>query len=262
MFIDSHSHLDVPNYDADRDEVIARARAAGVELMLEIAGSDVGKGSLEPGLRLTEQHDFIFAAVGLHPHEASLYNAELERTLLECSRHPKVIGWGEIGLDYYYDNSPRDVQQQVFRRQLELAIERRLPAIIHTRDAEADTISILREHWAQAGGSEIGGIIHCFTGTQTLADAVLDLGFHISFSGVVTFKTAEELRHVARSVPMDRLLIETDCPFLAPMPYRGKRNEPAFVVETAKKLAELKQISVEEIASVTSSNFKTLFGLT
>lgn len=261
MFIDSHSHLDVSNYDADRSEVIARARAAGVELMLEIAGSDVGKGSLEPGLRLAEEHEFIFAAVGLHPHEASLYDAELEQTLLECSRHPKVIGWGEIGLDYYYDHSPRDVQQQVFRRQLELALEQKLPVIIHTRDAEDDTISILREHWQQAGGAEIGGIIHCFTGTQTLADAALEIGFHISFSGVVTFKTAEELRSVARTVPMERLLIETDCPFLAPMPYRGKRNEPAFVVETAKKLAELKQTSVEEIANITSGNFRRLFGM-
>lgn len=261
MFIDSHSHLDVSNYDADRSEVIARARAAGVELMLEIAGSDVGKGSLEPGLRLAEEHEFIFAAVGLHPHEASLYDAELEQTLLECSRHPKVIGWGEIGLDYYYDHSPRDVQQQVFRRQLELALEQKLPVIIHTRDAEDDTISILREHWQQAGGAEIGGIIHCFTGTQTLADAALEIGFHISFSGVVTFKTAEELRSVARTVPMERLLIETDCPFLAPMPYRGKRNEPAFVLETAKKLAELKGVSFEELATLTTRNFKRLFNL-
>ena len=138
MFIDSHAHLDVPNYDADRADVIDRARAAGVELMLEIAGSDVGKGSLRPGLKLAEEHEFIYAAIGLHPHEAGLYDDALEQTLLECSRHPKVIGWGEIGLDYYYDNSPRDVQQQAFRRQLELAFERKLPVIIHTRDAEED----------------------------------------------------------------------------------------------------------------------------
>lgn len=261
MFIDSHAHLDVPNYDADRAEVIARARASSVELMLEIAGSDVGKGSLGPGLRLAEEYEFIYAAVGLHPHEASLYDAQLEQTLLECSRHPKVIGWGEIGLDYYYDNSPRNVQQMAFRRQLELAIERRLPVIIHTRDADEDTITILRESWFEKGGSEIGGIIHCFTGTQGLADAAVEMGFHISFSGVVTFKTAEELRAVARSVPMERLLIETDCPFLAPVPHRGKRNEPAFVIETAKKLAELKLTSVEEIARVTSGNFRRLFGL-
>lgn len=261
MFIDSHAHLDVSNYDADRAEVIARARAAGVELMLEIAGSDVGKGSLEPGLRLADEHEFIYAAIGLHPHEASLYNTLLEKTLLDCSRHPKVVGWGEIGLDYHYDNSPRDVQRQVFQRQLELAIERRLPVIIHTREAEEDTIAILRKTWAENGGADIGGIIHCFTSSQALADAALEMGFYISFSGVLTFKTAEELRSVAQSVPMERLLIETDCPFLAPIPHRGKRNEPAFVIETAKKLAELKQTSIEEIADVTSGNFRRLFGL-
>lgn len=261
MFIDSHAHLDVPNYDADRAEVIARARAAGVEIMLEIAGSDVGKGSLAPGLKLAEEHPFIYAAIGLHPHEASLYDEALEQTLLECSRHPKVIGWGEIGLDYYYDNSPRDQQQRAFRRQLELALERRLPVIIHTRDAEDDTITLLGEVWANAGGAEIGGIIHCFTGTQKLANAAIEMGFHISFSGVVTFKTAEELRDVARSVPMERLLIETDCPFLAPVPHRGKRNEPAFVLETARKLAELKQTSVEQIGRITSGNFGRLFKL-
>ncbi|MBS1789879.1 MAG: TatD family hydrolase [Acidobacteria bacterium] len=261
MLIDSHAHLDVPNYDADRAEVIDRARAAGVEIMLEIAGSDVGKGSLAPGLRLAEEHEFIYAAIGLHPHEASLYDVQLEQILLDCSRHPKVIGWGEIGLDYHYDHSPRDVQRQVFQRQLELAAERRLPAIIHTREAEEDTIAILRQTWAENGGADIGGIIHCFTSSQALADAALEMGFYVSFSGVLTFKTAEELRSVARSVPMERLLIETDCPFLAPIPYRGKRNEPAFVVETAKKLAELKQTSVEEIGHVTSDNFRRLFRL-
>jgi TatD DNase family protein len=261
MFIDSHAHLDVPNYDADRAEVIARAQAAGVEIMLEIAGSDIGKGSLAPGLKLAEEHLFIYAAIGLHPHEASLYDEALEQTLLEYSRHPKVIGWGEIGLDYYYDNSPRDVQQRVFRRQLELGLERRLPVIVHTRDAEEDTIAILHDAWANEGGAEIGGIIHCFTSTQKLACAAIEMGFYISFSGVVTFKTAEELREVARSVPAERLLIETDCPFLAPVPHRGKRNEPAFVLETARKLAELQQTSMEEIGRITSGNFRRLFNL-
>ncbi|MEO6724267.1 MAG: TatD family hydrolase [Blastocatellia bacterium] len=261
MFIDSHAHLDTPNYDADRAEVIARARAAGVEIMLEIAGSDIGKGSLEPGLKLAEEYEFIYAAIGLHPHEASLYDTALEQTLLEHSSHPKVIAWGEIGLDYFYDHSPRDVQQRAFRRQLELAINFRLPVIIHTRDAEEDTIAILRETWANADGTSIGGIIHCFTGTQELADAAIEMGFHISFSGVVTFKTAEELRNVARNVPMERLLIETDCPFLAPIPHRGKRNEPAFVIETARKLSELKATSLEEIAHITSDNFRRLFHL-
>lgn len=261
MFIDSHAHLDVPNYDADRAEVIARAQAAGVELMLEIAGSDIGKGSLPNGLRLAEEHPFIYAAVGLHPHEASLYDESLEAQLMTAAQHPKVIGWGEIGLDYHYDHSPREVQRHVFARQLELARQVQLPAIIHTREAEDDTLAILREHWAQSGGAEIGGIIHCFTSTQALADAALAMGFSISFSGVVTFKAAEELRAVARNVPLDRLLIETDCPFLAPVPHRGKRNEPAFVVETARKLAELKGVSVAEIAQVTTANFKRLFKL-
>jgi TatD DNase family protein len=261
MFIDSHAHLDVPNYNADRAEVIARAQAAGVEIMLEIAGSDVGKGSLPNGLKLAEEYPFIYAAVGLHPHEASLYDAALEAELLAAAQHAKVIGWGEIGLDYHYDHSPREVQRQVFARQLELARQTQLPAIIHTREAEDDTITILRETWADQGGGALGGIIHCFTSTQALADAALEMGFYISFSGVITFKAAEELRAVARTVPLDRMLIETDCPFLAPIPYRGKRNEPAFVVETAKKLAELKGMSVAEIAQVTTDNFKRLFKL-
>jgi len=261
MFIDSHAHLDVPNYDADRVEVIDRAREAGVEMMLEICGSDVAKGSLDIGLKLAEDYPFIYAAVGLHPHEASLFDDALEQKLLSMSDHEKVIGWGEIGLDYHYDHSPRDTQRRVFRSQLELALERRLPVIIHTREAEDDTIQILRESWAEAGGAEIGGIIHCFTGTQKLADATIDMGFHISFSGVLTFKNARELRDVARAVPADRLLVETDCPYLAPLPYRGKRNEPAFVRETAAKLAELKSLSLEEIARVTSGNFKRLFNV-
>src|SRR5215510_10456846 len=215
MFIDSHAHLDVPNYAAD----------------------------------------------GVHPHEASLYDEVLERKLLAMSDHEKVIGWGEIGLDYHYDHSPREDQRRVFRRQLRLALERRLPAIIHTREAEDDTIRILREDWAEVGGDAIGGIIHCFTGTQKLADDAIEMGFHISFSGVLTFKNASDLREVARSVPTERLLVETDCPYLAPLPHRGKRNEPAFVRETAAKLAELKGVNVEEIALSTGENFKRLFNM-
>jgi TatD DNase family protein len=261
MFVDSHAHLDVPNYDADRAEVISRARQSGVGLILEICGSDIAKGSLDVGLKLAEGYPFIYAAVGVHPHEASLYDEALERKLLAMSDHEKVIGWGEIGLDYHYDHSPRDAQRRVFSRQLQLALERRLPAIIHTREAEDDTIQILREDWADAGGHAVGGIIHCFTGTQKLADAAIELGFHISFSGVLTFKNAGDLREVARSVPMERLLVETDCPYLAPLPHRGKRNEPAFVLETAAKLAELKSVGVEEIASATCGNFKRLFNL-
>lgn len=261
MLIDSHAHLDTPAFDADRAEVIARAQAAGVELFLEIAGSDVAKGSLATGIALAEQHDFIYAAVGLHPHEASIYDEALEQQFRQLARHPKVIGWGEIGLDYYYDHSPRDVQQNVFRRQLELALQAHKPVIIHTRDAEDDTIQLLREAWFERGGKELGGIIHCFTGTQKLADAALAMGLHISFSGVVTFKNAHELRAVAESVPLAQLLVETDCPYLAPVPYRGKRNEPAFVKETATFLATLRGISFEELAAVTSANFKRLFRL-
>jgi TatD DNase family protein len=261
MLIDSHAHLDVPNYDADRAELIDRARQSGVEMILEICGSDIAKGSLDIGLKLAEKYPFIYAAVGVHPHEASLYDEALEGKLLGMSEHEKVIGWGEIGLDYHYDHSPRDAQRRVFRRQLRLALERRLPAIIHTREAEDDTIQILREGWAEAGGDVVGGIIHCFTGTQSLADAAIDMGFHISFSGVLTFKNAAGLREVAGSVPMERLLVETDCPYLAPLPHRGKRNEPAFVLETAARLAELKGVGVEEIARVTSDNFTRLFNV-
>jgi TatD DNase family protein len=261
MLIDSHAHLDVPNYDADRAEVINRARQSGVEMILEICGSDIAKGSLDVGLKIAEEYPFIYAAVGLHPHEASLYDEALERKLVAMSGHEKVIGWGEIGLDYHYDHSPRDAQRRAFRRQLRLALERRLPAIIHTREAEDDTIQILREDWAEVGGDAVGGIIHCFTGTRRLADAAMGMGFHISFSGVLTFKNAADLREVARSVPMERLLVETDCPYLAPLPHRGKRNEPAFVLETAAKLAELKSVAVDEIASVTGGNFKRLFNL-
>jgi TatD DNase family protein len=256
MFIDSHAHLDVPQYDADRAEVIDRARGAGIDTMLEICGSDVAKGSLDIGIKLADEYPFIYAAVGVHPHEANLYDEALEQKLIEMTGHEKVVGWGEIGLDYYYDNSPRDVQRKVFRRQVELARKCDLPIIIHTRDAEDDTIAILKD--APPG---ISGVIHCFTGTQNLAETAIRMGFYISFSGVLTFKTAGDLREVARNTPPDKILIETDCPYLAPVPHRGKRNEPAFVKDTAAKLAEIKGESIEEIARITSSNFKRLFRL-
>jgi TatD DNase family protein len=256
MFIDSHAHLDVPQFDADRAEVIDRARGAGIDTMLEICGSDVAKGSLDIGIKLAEEYPFIYAAVGVHPHEASLYDEALEQKLIEMTGHEKVVGWGEIGLDYYYDNSPRDLQRKIFRRQLELGRRCNLPIIIHTRDAEDDTIAILKD--APPG---ISGVIHCFTGTQNLAETAIRMGFYISFSGVLTFKTAGDLREVARNTPLDKLLIETDCPYLAPVPHRGKRNEPAFVKDTAAKLAEIKGASIEEIARITSANFKRLFRL-
>lgn len=259
MLIDSHVHLDGSAYDTDRDAVIARAREAGVEIMLEIAGSDIGQGSLEPGLRLATAYDFIYAAVGLHPHEASLFDQALEERLLEAASHPKVVGWGEIGLDYHYDHSPRATQCAVFRRQLELARIRRLPVIIHTREAEEETVAILREHWADSEARQIGGVFHCFSGSAELARAALDLGFHLSFSGVVTFKNAGELREIARTAPLDRLLIETDCPYLAPIPHRGKRNEPAFVRVTATLIAELRGLELAQLAAATTNNFRQLF---
>lgn len=259
MLIDSHVHLDVAQFEEDREEVIARARAVGIELMLEIAGSDIGAGSLPRGLRLAETYPFIYAAVGLHPHEANIYDEALETVLLTASQHPKVIGWGEIGLDFHYDHSPREVQRRVFRRQMELACQTGLPPIIHTREAEDETIDILDDVWTDPAARERGGVFHCFTGTRALADAALARGFMLSFSGIVTFRSATELQEIAASLPADRFLIETDCPYLAPVPHRGRRNEPAFVRETAAFLADLRGVPVEELIAATAQNFRRLF---
>ena len=192
------------------------------------------------------------------PHEARLLDDELYPKLQDLSQHPKVIAWGEIGLDYHYDNSPREVQREAFKRQLRMARERRLPISIHTREAEADTLAILDEEWKDSG---LGGVIHCFTGTRSFAEAAVERGFLISFSGVITFKKAEDLRETARRLPIEKLLIETDSPFLAPVPYRGRRNEPAYVVETARAIAELRGTIVEAIGRATSENFTRLFKL-
>ncbi len=260
MLIDSHCHLDTTSFDADREDAIARARAAGVELMLEIAGSDIATGSLARGIQLAEQFPFIYAAVGVHPHEASLYDDALEGTLLELTQHPKVIGWGEIGLDFHYDYSPRETQRIAFRRQLELATEKQLPVIIHTREAEVDTLDILRGI-AAAGEGGLSGVMHCFTGSAQLAEAALEIGLLISFSGVVTFKNAAGLREIARWVPIERILVETDSPYLAPVPHRGKRNEPSFLPATAALIAELRGLALHELGEFTSANFRRLFKL-
>ena len=256
MLFDSHVHLDTRAFDDDREAVISRARQSGVDLMIEIAGSDVGEGSLDRGIKLAEDFDFIYAAIGLHPHEASIFNKDLEQRLITLSSHPKVVAWGEIGLDYHYNYSPPEVQRSVFKRQLEIAANRSLPVIIHTREAEDETIEILSEFSAS-----LSGVMHCFTGSTKLAEAALNLGFYISFSGVLTFKNAGELREIASQAPLDRLLVETDCPYLAPVPHRGKRNEPAFVVETAKEIARLRSVSFETIAEATTSNSQRLFGI-
>ena len=255
MFVDSHAHLEMEQFNADREQMLARARETGVETIVAI-GSGTGPGSLDCGIQLAAQHEFIYATIGIHPHEAKLANDADFAELARLAQRPKVIAWGEIGLDYHYDNSPRDVQREAFRKQLRMARERELPAVIHTREAEADTLAILNEEWKDSG---IAGVIHCFTGTRSFAEAAVELGFYISFSGVVTFKNAGELRETACALPVDKILIETDSPFLAPVPYRGRRNEPAFVVETARAIAELRDTTAEEIRQATSANFMRLF---
>ncbi|HEU0004940.1 MAG TPA: TatD family hydrolase [Terriglobia bacterium] len=255
MFIDSHAHLDSADFDPDRPAVIERAQAAGVTRVLAI-GSGTGPGTLDCAIKLAETFEGVDASIGIHPHEAALATEDDFRLLAELAEHPAVVAWGEIGLDFHYDHSPRDVQREVFARQLKLAAERRLPVIIHTREAEEETLNVLLEHWGQP---EIGGILHCYSGSLELAQAGLEMGFLISFSGMLTFPKAQNVRDVAHRLPMERLLIETDAPFLAPVPHRGKRNEPAFVVETAKAMAQLKETSIEVIARQTSENYRRLF---
>jgi TatD DNase family protein len=253
MFVDSHAHIDGPEFNEDRDDVIQRARAAGVEVILNVGTGDPHSGDLERGAALAEKHDNVFAAVGVHPHDARHFDITAERRILDLiDRSNRILAWGEIGLDFHYDNSPRDVQRAAFRRQLELASQRKLPVIIHSREAQDETIQMLRE-------SDVKGVMHCFSGSQAFADQAIALGFFISFSGIVTFKKAVELQQVAATVPQDRLLIETDCPYLAPIPHRGKRNEPAFVVEVARRVAELRGVTVEEIERITTANFGRLF---
>jgi TatD DNase family protein len=256
MYIDSHAHIEMTDFNADRDEVIARARGAGVEVIVCVGNGEVAANSHSAAFKVAEQHPFIYTTVGVHPHEARLMDDELCARLADMSSHPKVIAWGEIGLDYHYDNSPRDAQQSAFVKQLRMARERALPAIIHTREAEADTLAILDREWKDAG---LPGVIHCFTGTRAFAEEAIERGFYISFSGVVTFKKADDLRETAKRLPVERLLIETDSPFLAPVPHRGRRNEPAYVVETARAIAAVRGVTTEEIGLATAANFKRLF---
>ena len=251
MLTDSHCHLDDKQFDPDRSEVIARAREAGVERMMSI-GTGSGPPDLEAALRLARQHDFIYATVGVHPHDASKATPETLAALEGLAAETKVLAIGEIGLDYHYDFSPRDVQRDVFIAQLKLAGRAGKPIVIHTREAWDDTLLVLREHWSGAG------IIHCFSGGPAEARQALDLGFYLSFGGVITFPKAEALRDAARMAPEDRLLVETDAPYLAPVPKRGKRNEPAFMLETARRLAEVRGVAPEHIAEVTTGNFERL----
>jgi TatD DNase family protein len=249
--IDSHCHLDDKQFDADRAEVIARARESGVERMLAIGTGD-GPPDLEAGLRLARQHPFMYATVGVHPHNAAKATPETFAALESLAGEPKVLAVGEIGLDYHYDFSPRDVQREAFIAQMELAARAGKPIVIHTREAWDDTLRLLREHWHGAG------VMHCFSGGAAEARQALDLGFHLAFGGVLTFPKADNVREAARIAPEDRLLVETDAPYLAPVPKRGKRNEPAFLVETVRRLAEVRGVAPEQIAEVTTRNFERL----
>ncbi len=263
VLVDSHAHLEGKQFDADREEVIARARAAGVELILAIGNGD-GPETLDCGFKLAQQHEFIYASVGIHPHEAQLATDAAYEKMERLAGQPKVIAWGEIGLDYYYDHSPRETQKAVFIHQMEQARAAKLPIIIHCRPSEGsenawdDTLALLQQHWASSG---LGGILHCFTGSWGHAERALDLGFLISFAGNVTFPKAQAIRDVAARVPLNQMLIETDSPYLAPVPYRGKRNEPAFVAETARQLGELRGVSTEELGRRTAANFRGFFSL-
>jgi len=252
--IDSHCHLDNPQFDPDREAVIARALAAGVERMVVI-GTGEGPPDLKAGIRLADRHESIYATVGVHPHDASTATRETYRELRELLKHPKVIAMGEIGLDYHYDHSPRDVQRDIFLKQMLIAGEARKPIVIHTREAWEDTIALLEVYWRPYG---LGGIMHCFSGGPPQAALCLDLGFHLSFGGIITFPKASEVQEAARQTPADRILVETDAPYLAPVPHRGKRNEPAFIAQTARKLAELRGVTPEEIARTTTENFQRL----
>ena len=259
MFVDSHAHIDGKEYDADRDEVVRRAREAGVCAILNVGTGDPHSGSLERAVKVAEEYESVYAAIGVHPHDARLFDDEAARRIqLLVKQSSRVIAWGEIGLDYHYDHSPREVQREVFARQLRLAREMGLPVVIHSRAADEETVNILRSEWKEA---KQGGVMHCFGGSLWMMEQVLDLGFMISFAGNVTFKKAEDLREVARHVPIERLLIETDCPFLTPVPFRGRRNEPALVIEVARFLADLHNISTEEMGRQTTDNFTRFFGL-
>ena len=252
MFIDSHAHLEYSNYEADFSEVLARAKEAKIELILNIGTT---LEHCKQGLEVAQSYPHIFASVGIHPHDANKVPDDYLDQLKAFTKNPKVKAIGEIGLDYYYEHSPKEIQLQRFEEQVRLAKDLALPMSIHCRDAFQDCFNILNK------ASYFHGVFHCFTGTQEEAKKALELGFYISFSGIVTFKKSQALQEVVKHVPLEKMLIETDSPFLAPEPHRGKRNEPAFVVLTAQKIADLKNIPLETVAQKTTHNTKTLFKL-
>lgn len=256
MMIDSHCHLNYKGLVEDQTAVLERARAAGVGTMLNIATRE---SEWDAVLATAERETDVWATVGIHPHEADEHPDVDTAKLVERARHPRIVGIGETGLDYYYDHSDRDRQQSSFRTHIVAARESGLPLIVHTRDAEDDTIAILRE---EMGKGAYGGVIHCFTASGAFADMAMELGFYISISGIVTFKNAKDLQATAARLPRERLLIETDSPFLAPIPHRGRPCEPAFVADTARFLATLRGESLEDLATYTTANFRTLFAKT
>ncbi len=254
MLFDTHAHLNADQFEDDREEVIQRALDEGVSHIV-VVGFD--RKTIHGALELAEQYDFIYAAVGWHPVDAIDMTEEDLKWLEELSDHPKVVALGEMGLDYHWDKSPKEVQKEVFRKQINLAKKVKLPIVIHNREATEDVVSILEEENA----GEVGGIMHCYSGSLEIAKRCMDMNFYISFGGPVTFKNAKRPKEVAAEIPMDRLLIETDCPFLSPHPLRGKRNESSYVKYIAEQIADLKGISVEELAQKTSDNAFRLFGI-
>ena len=253
MLVDSHCHLDFDDLYGQLPDVVARAGDAGIGTMLTIATHMEGYPKV---LSIAEQNENIFCTVGIHPHSAELDADVTTEQLVELAQHPKVVGIGETGLDYFYDNSPRDIQRTLFRRHIAAARETGLPLIVHTRDADDDTVEILQDEY---GKGAFPGLIHCFSASTALADACVAMKMSISVSGIATFKTAEPVREALRAVPLESLLVETDSPFLAPIPHRGKTNEPSFVVHTAEKLAKIKGVSATEIEETTTENFFRLF---
>lgn len=254
--VDSHCHLDDVQFREDRDAVIERARDAGLKYMLSIGTGD-GPPDLEAAVRLASAYPSIFATAGIHPNDAPKVDSNSFGNLERLLDHPKVLALGEIGLDYHW-GVPKGIQMPVFLRQLELAAKNKLPVIIHTRDAWADTMEVLRTHWAPTG---LPCVMHCFTGDETQARECLDNDFYLAFGGVTTFPKSSDIRHAARIVPQQQLLLETDSPYLAPVPHRGKRNEPAFVAHTARAIADVRGVAVEELAAQTTANFERIFQL-
>jgi TatD DNase family protein len=254
MLFDTHAHLNDEKFSEDREEVIQRAYDNGVTRIVNVG---FNRQTIPTSLALAEQYDFIYTAVGWHPQDAKDLEAGDLDWIAELTQHKKVVAIGEIGLDYYWDTSPKEIQQEVFRRQIRLAKQLQLPIIIHNREANQDIMDILQEEKA----AEVGGIMHCFSGSVEMAQACLAMNFHISFGGPVTFKNAKKPKEVAQAIPLDRLLIETDCPYLTPEPYRGKRNESGYVKYVAEAIADLRGISREELARITYDNANRLFKL-